>query len=75
MQFFFRDAAKCLVFTIHADILGLVEPTEHTDLREFGNACEEDKAHVFSNVIVIVRRAVSCREKMTGYLYFYYFCG
>ena len=46
VQFFFSDAAECLVLIVHADVFRLVKPTEHADLRKLGNARQEHKAQI-----------------------------
>ena len=46
VQFFFCDAAECLVFISHTDVQRLVKSAEHADLRKLGNARQEHKAQI-----------------------------
>ena len=46
VQFFLRDAAQGLILSIHADVIGLVETTEHTDLGKLGHSRQQDKLEV-----------------------------
>ena len=40
------DTAERFVASVHADVLGLVEPAEHTHLREFGHPRQQDELQV-----------------------------
>ena len=47
LQFFLRDAAKRFILLVHADVARLVEPAEHTYLRELGHARQQHELKVF----------------------------
>ena len=45
-QFVLGDSAQSLVTPVHADVIRLVESTEHAHLREFGDTCQHHKLEV-----------------------------
>ena len=46
-----RDAADAGILRQHGDVVEVVELREDAELREFGDACDEDKAKILIQLL------------------------
>ena len=62
VEFRFGNATECLIAAVEGDVAGLVETTEHTDLREFGDTRQKDETEI---LIGSLEARVECLQLLT----------